>query len=141
MSVVFEHRLDIEQCKLLLSELYTPSYLLREVNIALYAQKLSEKAHFLLMKKDDMTIGFIAYYLNRESSIIYITLITVHRDFRHQGVGRIMMQSLINEYKQEFNYIDLEVEKTNKFGQLFYKSEQFVLLEQRKEKFLLRRNL
>lgn len=141
MNMSFENHLSIEECKYLLGEEFTPDELYSRVDITQYAQKISEKAFFLLDKDGNKTRGFIAYYLNNESSFIFITRIAVSSNFRHQGIGRKMIDTLSNHYSREYKAIELEVEKTNDVAMKFYHSMGFDVIDDRETKFLMCREL
>ena len=141
MAVVLERRLSVEECLSLLNEEFTPDELYDRVDVGQYANKLSEKALFLLDKENNTTRGFIAYYLNNESSFIFITRIAVSSSFRRQGVGKKMIESLSDHYMGQYQTIELEVEKTNGPALKFYKSLGFQMTENRATKYLMIKQL
>lgn len=141
MNISFEARLPIEDCLFLLGETFTPDELYSRVVIFQYAKKLSEKAFFLIVDDNGARQGFIAYYLNEELSFIFITRIAVNELFRHQGLGRKMIEALSNHYSNRFEAIELEVEKTNIIAKNFYLNLGFKTKEDRETKLLMRKEL
>lgn len=139
ITVSCEKKLDVEKCSALFMEDITPPSLLKEVDIEKYAQKLSELALFVIARDEGNIIGFAAYYLNHRNSTVFISLISVHKHYRHQGIGKRLVECLINSYSSEYKFIDLEVDKKNEDGQMFYKTMSFHIIEHRNAKFLLRR--
>lgn len=139
--MLLEARLPIDDCLSLLGENFTPDELYSRVDIRQYAQKLSEKAFFLIVDKNGIQQGFIAYYLNAEQSLVFITRIAVNEFFRHQGIGRQMIDALSNYYSNSFEAIELEVERTNEVARRFYHNMGFCIKENRETKILMRREL
>lgn len=141
MNISFESRLPINDCLYLLGENFTPDELYSRVDIRQYAQKLSEKAFFLIADDFGRPQGFVAYYLNVEQSFVFITRIAVNEPFRHQGLGSQMIESLSNYYSNNLEAIELEVEKTNEVARRFYSNMGFCIKEDRVTKLLMRREL
>ena len=142
MNITFDNRLSMEECSFLLGEEFTPDELYSRVDIKQYANKLSEMAHFLLAEDDAGNCqGFIAYYLNKEEAFVFITRIAVNENYRHQGIGRIMIEKLSDAYSENYDAIELEVEKTNCSAFKFYQTIGFQLKEDRQTKFLMIKEL
>jgi len=68
---------------------------------------------------EEKLIGYIcASYLNHESHILNIT---VHPDFRRQGVATILMDEVTSELKKKGGvFLYLKVRATNNVAQKFY---------------------
>lgn len=141
---IFEYKkgLQLEYIQVFVSQEFTPPHLLRGVNIDIYTNKLSLYANFLICNEKGVDIGFIAFYENREQNVIYITLIAVRQGLQHKGVGSKMMDKLVSSYQDtEFRGIKLEVDKDNTNAYLFYLKHNFYLIEDRKTKLLMGKDI
>ena len=141
MNISFEVKLPVDDCLYLLGRSFTPDELYGRVDIRQYADKLSEKAFFLLAEDNGEKQGFTAYYLNKDLAFIFITRIAVNEFYRHHGLGRKMIEALSNYYSNSFDAIELEVEKTNEVAKIFYRNIGFYIKEDRGTKLLMRREL
>ena len=141
MADIFEKKLLVDDCLALLSKEFTPDELYSRVDIRQYAKKLSDKAFFLLDQDGNKTRGFIAYYLNNDSSYIFITRIAVSCSYRRQGIGRNMIDTLVTHYMNRYEFIELEVEKTNKAALEFYQSLGFQMKKNRTTKYLMSKRI
>lgn len=141
MAETVEKKLLVDDCLNLLSEEFTPDELYSRVDVGQYAKKLSDKAFFLLDQEGNKTRGFIAYYLNNDSSYIFITRIAVSNSYRRQGIGRKMIETLTSHYMDCYESIELEVEKTNKAALEFYQSLGFQMKDNRTTKYLMRKSI
>ena len=141
MNISFEVKLPIDDCLYLLGKSFTPDELYSRVDIRQYAEKLSEKAFFLLAEDNGEKQGFTAYYLNNDQSFVFITRIAVNELYRHHGLGRKMIEELSNFYSNRFDAIELEVEKTNEVAKFFYRNLGFDIKEDRGTKILMKRDL
>lgn len=143
MDLKFCHLVHQSVFKLLkeMSPQFIPS-LEDSLNIEVYAEKLSNNATFLICNSNGKTIGTIVFYPNHTSSILYIPLVWVDKNFRGVGVARQMFKTLIEYGKDEgLVYIDLEVLKSNVPATNLYSSLGFYQLEDRNMKFLMRLDL
>lgn len=102
-----------------------------------YSKKLSDFAYFIIAEESKEQIGFIAYYLNDILSFVYIPQIVVHKTSRHQGVGHIMLNRLLDIIKGQYKSLQLEVLKDNLYALSFYRREGFKTIEVRDFKFLM----
>lgn len=111
------------------------------MDIKQYAHKLATCAQFIIVLKQEQIVGFVAYYLNDEGQFIYVPLIWVSSLFQRQGVGKQLIQNLVELSLLDYKCIKLEVLKTNVHAIMFYKNEQFEIAEDRGEKYLLIKSL
>lgn len=101
-----------------LDQSYTPA-LSKQVEISEYAEKLSEKAKFIFLKRENRIIGLIAYYISNTKS--YVSTFGIHKDHHHQGLGQHLFNAYLNEVsKSSIRTIELEVDKSNKVARKFY---------------------
>lgn len=102
-----------------------------------FAEKLANKAFFLLAKDKDEIIGFCAFYKNTEGKFIYISLLWVDSNYRRKGIGKQIIQYLHSLTYSLYNEIRLEVLKENSLAIKFYQRESFFVSEDRENKYLL----
>lgn len=140
-DISYEQKLSQQECLELFGEEFTPDELYSRVDVNQYAQKLSEKAFFLIVSDNQSVQGFTAYYLNTDDSFLFITRIAVSDHCRHQGIGRKMVNALSTYYQGTYAAIELEVEKTNETAMMFYQSIGFYTKEDRNHKLLMRKEL
>lgn len=118
------------------SDFYIPK-LSSEVDLEVFAKKLSRHANFLLCELGESICGYTAYYVNPNAKQIYITLICVDPAFQQRGLGRLMLKYLVDNYTNKALSIALEVVKYNNIALNFYKHEGFVIIEDRGNRFLM----
>lgn len=119
---------------------FQPS-LSQTMDLKKYAQKLSEKAQFVLALDKGEMAGFVAYYLNDEGHFIYVPLIWVSKVYQRRGIGQKLIGQLSELALIGYSSICLEVLKTNASALAFYKKEIFEEKEDRGEKLLLQKKL
>lgn len=111
------------------------------LDFEIYSKKFSDYAYFLIVEAQNEINGFIAFYKNEEDKLIYIPQIIVHKNSRHKGIGHKMMSALVNHTQSFYNKIQLEVAKDNHYARDFYAREGFLIVEERKVRFLLEKSL
>ena len=140
MKTIFCKLSEFETEKLLL-DVSTEFYpkLSDVVDLKEYAEKLSNHADFLICKNDtDLISGFIAYYTNTSTSIVYIPLICVKKPYRGQGLSKAMLSDLFKSVSSDFKFCDLEVDKINNIAYNMYSEFGFKVHEDRISKYLMR---
>lgn len=128
IDIIEEGKLSIEEILPLLIKfdiLFIPR-LSESININDYACKLHNHASFIFAKRDETTLGFIAFYRNTEAHQLYITLIAVDTICQHCSIGSRMLQQLVTHKDEGFTSIALEVRKNNVNAYNFYKKHGFV---------------
>ena len=86
-------------------------------NMFLSSKKIKELidsgAIFKIVKENDKIIGFTEYLI--DSDRVFLSKLYVHKDYRHKGIGKLMLNECI-EYAKEnnLNKIYLTVNKGNK---------------------------
>lgn len=105
------------------------------IDIEHYAQKWSSLAHFITANERNEVVGLVVYYLNIES--IYIAHLWVAKSQQRKGIGRELLNKLVEQYKDKTQCIMLEVIKSNDRAQAFYAKNGFFVSEDRGKKFLL----
>ena len=111
------------------------------IDLKAYSEKLYAHASFVVCSEGKDVKGFTAFYKNVDAKQLYVTLICVDKQFQGQGLGSKMFEVLESLKSEGFDTIALEVVKTNRIAYHFYKKHGFVELEDRGEKFLMRKTL
>ena len=104
-----------------------------------YAEKLSTNAYWILLENDGYKKGFVAYYLNENNKLIFISIIAVSKSYRGQGLGKQLMANVVELISDKFNIISLEVSKDNISAKRLYESFGFEIVEDRGQKVLMNR--
>lgn len=103
-----------------------------------YAQKLSEGSKQLCASDNYERIqGILAYYKNCEENRIFISHFGVSKTQQGQGIGRRLLESLIED--NQGLTLELEVERTNQKAISLYLAEGFEILSETNTYLYLRR--
>lgn len=121
-------------------KLFTPP-ISEGIDLKAYSEKLYAYASFVVCRDGKDVKGFTAYYKNVDAKQLYVTLICVDKQLQGQGLGSKMLEILESLKDEGFEAIALEVVKTNQTAYQFYKKHGFIELEDRGEKFLMRKTL
>jgi len=111
----------------------------KTVNILEYSRKIAKFAeHFTIIDKNCI-IGFAAVYMNDVSSqIAYLTYINIGREEQGKGYGKKMLEEIINLAKnRDYFFLKLEVSKKNVGAILFYKKNNFKIIEENETSFFM----
>lgn len=106
------------------------------VDIAEYARKLAQNAFWILCKKSEQLVGYIAFYRNIETGVDYITSICVLDVFKHYNVATKMLDYLTIDAPSAITAIKLECRKNNP-AVLFYLKRGFEIQEEGTEKYMM----
>lgn len=91
------------------------------------AIKFSNYAKFIYFKNNDVPNGFIAFYINDESKIAFLSMIIVSNAFQGKGIGKSLMKELMDECTEsKMEKVVLEVDKSNAQAIGFYEKYGFV---------------
>lgn len=104
---------------------FDPHYSELIEDVPAYAEKLSENAQFVLVKKDTIIIGAVAFYHNVELKMIYIPYVCVSRLHRHKGLATLMIEYLKSHYSLGIERIVLEVRSNNVGAKAMYQKVGF----------------
>ena len=110
------------------------------IDLEQYAKKLQSHAFFICGVYNDNVVGLLAYYKNTEKNQLYIPYICVDPCMQGWGIGSEMIDFLVNKCFPLFSSIALEVLKTNVLGLSFYEKNDFHIIEDHGEKFLLKKS-
>lgn len=121
-------------------KLFTPP-ISEGIDLKAYSEKLYAYASFVVCRDGKDVKGFAAFYKNVDAKQLYVTLICVDKQLQGQGLGSKMLEILESLKDEGFEAIALEVVKTNQTAYQFYKKHGFIELEDRGEKFLMRKTL
>lgn len=113
------------------------------VDLHSYMEKLMSSAEFFLHLDKGLCRGFIAYYCNDETTLTaYVTLILVAPESRRSGLGRLLIDSVIEQARNRgFRACRLEVNSSNLAAQAFYGKLGFYSIDDRAGKILMESKL
>jgi ribosomal protein S18 acetylase RimI-like enzyme len=111
-----------------------------ELDIENYAKKMSDNALFAVYRKESNIVAFVAYYLNLELSVVYITCVCVDSAFERKGLAFNLILKLKSEYSRVVKNMALEVRKDNLRAFNLYKNLGFIIVEDRGEKWYMKIN-
>ena len=97
------------------------------IDLLTYSEKLAKYANFVLCRKDNLIIGYIAYYNNIKLEQYYITSICVSDNYRSIGVATKMLCFLEKNAPLYIKTISLEVRKDNFSAYSFYSKMGFIV--------------
>lgn len=113
----------------------------QRIDIGSYAKKLSQYAQVYCLVSEKQIFGMCAIYLNNGIEA-FITSFNVTQQFQNQGYGKILMQHVLHEAKQQnYKIIILEVDKNNEKAILFYKKNSFVVEEEHENWLVMKAKL
>ena len=94
--------------------------------------QMTEKQHkFLLLYDDQRPIGFAAYSTTDEAGIYKLQKIYLHGDYQGKGVGRFLLESVIERVKAaNGSTLELDVKRDNK-ARFFYEKQGFTILKEK----------
>ncbi len=107
-------------------------------DISSIINKLYSNANWVLLySENQLLLGFIAFYINREDGFAYIPYVWVAKEKRGHRCGFKMMEELKNNVPDYVKEIRLEVREDNSRAKFFYLKNGFEVWESRGEKLLL----
>ena len=99
-----------------------------KVDLIVYSKKIYKYANIIFAKLEDIDIGMVAFYINHETKIGFITLIGVLPEYQGRGIGKILLyQTLDCALKNNIDSIELEVSCFNTSAISFYKKNGFLI--------------
>jgi len=108
------------------------------VSIEEYAFKISEKA-IRFEAFDKRLIGLIALYYNKEANSIFITNVSVEKEYLGKKIGITLLQKVIDYCKRNtVDEIILEVHKLNHIAIAFYGKMNFYQVEEKETTYLMK---
>jgi len=109
------------------------------VDLSTYADKIASRAEIISIIENSVIKALIAVYCNDpEKRNAYITLFYVKEEYRKMGLGKRLLETLLQYLKGlQFQILKLEVFKTNKKAINFYLTNGFEEFEENEtSKFL-----
>lgn len=113
-----------------------------EGHLKAFSKKLSEYADFEIYTNEENKIGgMIAFYMNN-GNFVYLTFVSVKKEFRSQKVFSRMLAALEKKANSE-NYprIRLEVRKKNLLAREVYEHSGFVIIEKTDESLYMEKKI
>ena len=105
-----------------------------------FAYKLSKNAITIEIIEDNISLGMAAFYANdtSESKVGYLTLIGIKTEFRGMHLGKLLLNTAIDEMKAlGMKCIKLEVDNDNLGALGFYKHHGFNENGEKKENSII----
>lgn len=98
------------------------------------AEKYSKNA-IVYCSYDKQVNGFISFYANDvDIKIGFLSMIIISKDFQGNGIGKHLMDKMLKDLRKlQFDYVDLEVNKSNEIAIKFYEKYGFYRLEKTTE--------
>lgn len=111
------------------------------VDLHEYSQKLATHAYFNFCYVNDTLAGVIAFYKNEDTKQIYIPYLLTRTEFQGKGVASAMLKHIDQTFHGHYTTIALEVNKTNLPAFRLYSKMNFIINEDRGNKYLMVRSL
>ncbi|PSL30029.1 GNAT family N-acetyltransferase [Chitinophaga ginsengisoli] len=94
--------------------------------------QMTKKQHaFLLLYDEHRPIGFASYSTTDEPGIYKLQKIYVHGDYQGKGVGRFLLEGVIERVKAaNATTLELDVKRDNK-ARFFYEKQGFTILKEK----------
>ena len=130
-----EDKEEIYHTLLEMSDSFIPSLVSGISDLDYYATRLSVNAEVYQAKKDEVTIGYVAFYANNKNEkIAFITQIAVKKEQQSMGLGRKLI-TIAEKKSLEIGMesIELEVFLDNPRALEFYKRSWYEYLKSEKE--------
>ncbi len=117
---------------------FTPP-LSEKVDIAEYAKKIADRAVNFESWDAEKLAGLIACYFNDAAKKGFITNVSVLGEYGGKGIASALMTNCIERVKeQDFQAIELEVNKSNSGAIGLYKKFNFFEIETKDESIIMR---
>ncbi|GGI39657.1 GNAT family N-acetyltransferase [Mammaliicoccus stepanovicii] len=115
------------------TNIYTASTVTAFLN-ASYSREMLEKrindSDFFVAESDGKIVGFANFIKGTE---LYLSSHYVLPEAQRDGYGKALLYEGLNQYKDKYSEIYLEVDSKNEIGIQFYKKEGFVVLREYEE--------
>ncbi|EFE7294236.1 GNAT family N-acetyltransferase [Escherichia coli] len=108
-----------------------------------YIQKLIEHATIISIRENGQVIGAICFYCNNQKDLIaYVSMIAVHIDHRGKGIGdELLSFAIANCRRKGFELCKLEVNKRNVRALTLYSKNDFSILSESENTYLMQKKL
>lgn len=123
LSIRWMEQEDLEKIVQIQKEI-EPEY--TELQVRKFAKKKSSIC--AVAEFEDQIVGFVFYEIKGVSKI-KIQQLSVKSDFRKNGVGTFLIDSLISKLNHRRNKIEIEISEYNLVAQLFLKKNNFKVVE------------
>lgn len=140
MNLKFEQISQTQICELILNmDKEFASRISLTVDIQEWSEKLSKYARFIVSYHCDEISAVIAFYENKDDSLIYIPFVCTHPMHRRKGLARSLIEKLLDYADSNGYNVELEVLKTNYAAISAYESTGFKIYSDNGSKFKMRR--
>ncbi|MBE0391148.1 N-acetyltransferase [Flavobacterium sp. PL002] len=114
-----------------------------DIGLENYVEKIIKKASIISIIKNDILIGFIAYYDNEPNKeMAFLTMIIVKEEFENLGYGKSLLEFSLKEIiGKGFKKYGLKVHVENKYAIRLYEKYGFVKIERELNFFYMEKKI
>lgn len=108
-----------------------------------YINKLAAHSTIISIKEDSQIVGAICFYCNNKKDLIaYVSMIAVHIDYRGKGIGEELLSfAMANCKRKGFEFCKLEVDKKNVKALALYNKNDFLIISESENTYLMQKKL
>lgn len=113
------------------------------INLEKYVDKITEKASIISIIKNNILVGFIAFYDNDPNKeLAFLTMIIVKKEFENLGYGKSLLEFSLKEIKNKgFKKYGLKVHIENDYAIRLYEKYGFVKIERELNFFYMEKKI
>lgn len=114
-----------------------------EISLEKYVDKITEKASIISIIKNNILVGFIAFYDNDPNKeLAFLTMIIVKKEFENLGYGKSLLEFSLKEIKNKgFKKYGLKVHIENDYAIRLYEKYGFVKIERELNFFYMEKKI
>lgn len=114
-----------------------------EISLEKYVDKITEKASIISIIKNNILVGFIAFYDNDPNKeLAFLTMIIVKKEFENLGYGKSLLEFSLKEIKNKgFKKYGLKVHTENDYAIRLYEKYGFVKIERELNFFYMEKKI
>ena len=100
------------------------------IDIKEYSKKIHDNANTFEAYDDNIFVGLVAAYFNKEESFVFITSVSVKEKYQNQGIMfRLLHQCILKAEIEDYEEIGLHVHKDNHKALTIYIKFGFEIME------------
>lgn len=114
-----------------------------DIDLEKYIDKIIKTASIISIVKNDILVGFIAFYDNDPvKDLAFLTMIIVRKEYENLGYGKSLLEFSLKEIKDKgFKKYGLKVHFENKNAIRLYEKYGFVKTEQQSNFFYMEKKI
>lgn len=109
--------------------------------LASYCEKISKCAITDVIVINNDYVAVNSYYINYEDQFAYITIIAVDSSYRSMGLGKILLNKMLEYLTKDIKCIRLEVRANNDKAIHFYTSWGFAIVNTMNSSYIMEKTL